>query len=128
MIKARRFVIATGSRPFVPPIPGLEDVPYYTNETIFDLRERPEHLIDHRRWPDRHGNGAGASAAGLQGHRDRGRKAMGKDDPEMAAIVLERCAPKAIEIDEGRKPPRSAARRDDHGRHRRRRSSTARIC
>jgi pyruvate/2-oxoglutarate dehydrogenase complex dihydrolipoamide dehydrogenase (E3) component len=37
-------VIATGSRPFVPPIPGL-DTPYHTNETIFDLRERPEHLI-----------------------------------------------------------------------------------
>jgi pyruvate/2-oxoglutarate dehydrogenase complex dihydrolipoamide dehydrogenase (E3) component len=44
-IKARRFVIATGSGPFVPPIPGLEAVTVHTNETIFDLRERPEHLI-----------------------------------------------------------------------------------
>ena len=31
--------------PFVPPIPGVDDVPYYTNETIFDLREQPEHLL-----------------------------------------------------------------------------------
>ena len=45
IIKARRFVIATGSSPFVPPIPGLENVDYFTNETIFDLRERPEHLL-----------------------------------------------------------------------------------
>ena len=45
VIEARRFVIATGSRPFVPPIPGLDVVPYETNETIFDLRERPDHLI-----------------------------------------------------------------------------------
>jgi pyruvate/2-oxoglutarate dehydrogenase complex dihydrolipoamide dehydrogenase (E3) component len=45
VIKARRFVIATGSRPFVPPIPGLKDTPHHTNETIFDLRERPDHLI-----------------------------------------------------------------------------------
>ncbi len=35
-IKARRFVIATGSSPAVPPIPGLDGVPYFTNETIFD--------------------------------------------------------------------------------------------
>ncbi len=41
IIAARRFVIATGSRPFVPPIPGLDGVPHYTNETIFGLRERP---------------------------------------------------------------------------------------
>ncbi len=44
-IRARRFVIATGSRADVPPIPGLKDAPYLTNETIFPLRERPEHLV-----------------------------------------------------------------------------------
>ena len=40
--RARRIVIATGSSPLVPPIPGLDTVPYLTNETIFDLRERPD--------------------------------------------------------------------------------------
>ncbi|MEH6830800.1 MAG: FAD-dependent oxidoreductase, partial [Sulfitobacter sp.] len=45
VIKARRIVIATGSSPLVPPIPGLENVPYETNETLFDLREAPEHLL-----------------------------------------------------------------------------------
>lgn len=44
-IKARRFVIATGSRPFIPPIPGLSDVPYLTNETLWTLSECPEHLM-----------------------------------------------------------------------------------
>ena len=44
-IKAKRFVIATGSRASIPPIPGLDQVPYLTNETIFDLSEKPEHLI-----------------------------------------------------------------------------------
>ncbi|PPD15763.1 MAG: dihydrolipoamide dehydrogenase [Methylobacterium sp.] len=44
-IKARRFVVATGSRAAVPPIPGLAGSGYLTNETIFDLRERPQHLI-----------------------------------------------------------------------------------
>src|SRR5215213_2116664 len=44
-IKARRFVIATGSSPAVPPIPGLAETPYLTNETIFELKRAPEHLI-----------------------------------------------------------------------------------
>ena len=44
-IVARRFVIATGSRAVVPPVPGIETVPYLTNETIFGLYERPEHLL-----------------------------------------------------------------------------------
>jgi pyruvate/2-oxoglutarate dehydrogenase complex dihydrolipoamide dehydrogenase (E3) component len=38
-ITARRFVLATGSRPAVPPIPGLDSVPYLTNETVFSLTE-----------------------------------------------------------------------------------------
>ena len=45
IIRARRFVIATGSRPFVPDVPGLDAIPYLTNETIFAQRERPEHLL-----------------------------------------------------------------------------------
>ena len=45
LIKAKRFVIATGSTPFVPPLEGLSAVPYLTNETIFDLKELPKHLV-----------------------------------------------------------------------------------
>jgi pyruvate/2-oxoglutarate dehydrogenase complex dihydrolipoamide dehydrogenase (E3) component len=44
-LTARHFVIATGSRPAVPPIPGLEATPFLTNETIFDLRENISHLL-----------------------------------------------------------------------------------
>ncbi len=44
-IEARRFVISTGSSAFVPPIPGLSDIFYYTNETIFYADELPTHLI-----------------------------------------------------------------------------------
>ncbi len=100
-IKARRFVVATGSRPFVPPIPGLEDVGYLTNETIFDLREQPEHLIV-----------IGGGPIGLelaQAHRRLGSRvtvieaarALGKDDPEIAAVVLERLREEGVEIVEG---------------------------
>ncbi len=43
-IKARRFVIATGSRPAAPRIPGLESIAYLTNESIFDLEALPKRL------------------------------------------------------------------------------------
>ncbi len=44
-ITARRFVVATGSDPALPPIPGLAELPYRTNETIFELAECPKHLL-----------------------------------------------------------------------------------
>src|SRR5262245_28084072 len=44
-IRARRFVIATGSVPAVPAIPGLEQTPYLTSDTVFEGRERPKHLV-----------------------------------------------------------------------------------
>ncbi|MEO5861361.1 MAG: mercuric reductase [Burkholderiales bacterium] len=44
-LTARNFVVATGSRPGVPPIPGLSEVPYLTNETVFKLTEPVPSLI-----------------------------------------------------------------------------------
>ena len=87
-IRARRFVIATGSSPMVPPIPGLDQVPYFTNETIFDNAMKLEHLIV-----------IGGGPIGMemaQAHLRLGSrvtvlealKALGKDDPELVAVVL----------------------------------------
>ncbi|PJI93133.1 pyruvate/2-oxoglutarate dehydrogenase complex dihydrolipoamide dehydrogenase (E3) component [Yoonia maricola] len=98
IIEARRFVVATGSGPFVPPIPGLDTVKHYTNEDIFDLREKPKHLLI-----------IGGGPIGMemaQAHRRlgcevtviEGLKAFGKDDPEMAAIVLENLKAEGINI------------------------------
>jgi pyruvate/2-oxoglutarate dehydrogenase complex dihydrolipoamide dehydrogenase (E3) component len=44
-ITGRRFVIAAGSRAAVPPIEGLDGVPYWTNDSLFDLTEKPDHLL-----------------------------------------------------------------------------------
>jgi len=44
-ISARRFVIATGSTAAVPPVPGLSETPFLTNESVFDLTELPGHLL-----------------------------------------------------------------------------------
>ena len=100
-IRARRFVIATGSRAAVPPVPGIESVPYMTNETVFSLRERPEHLLV-----------LGGGPIGMemaQAHRRLGSavtvieagRALGREDPEAAAVVLARLRDEGVTLLEG---------------------------
>ena len=108
-IRARRFVIATGSTPAVPPIPGLDQGPYFTNETIFDLTERPKHLIVIGAGADRPGNGAGLPPP--RQRRDRARRRpqpLAKDDPECAAIVLDALEREGVVIRSGVKVVRVA--------------------
>ena len=101
VIAARRIVIATGSGPLVPPIPGLEDVTYYTNENIFDLRERPDHLLVIGGGPIGMEMAQAHARLGSKVTVIEGLKALHKDDPEAAAIVLERMRTEGIEIVEG---------------------------
>ena len=100
-IKARRFVIATGSRAAVPPVPGIETVPYLTNETIFALRERPAHLLV-----------LGGGPIGMemaQAHRRLGSavtvieagRVLGREDPEAAAVVIARLREEGVTLLEG---------------------------
>ena len=103
VIKARRFVVATGSSAFVPPIPGLDTVQYLTNESLFEETRKPGHLIV-----------IGGGPIGMemaQAHRRlgsevtviEGLKALGKDDPELAAIALDNIRADGVEILEGAK-------------------------
>jgi pyruvate/2-oxoglutarate dehydrogenase complex dihydrolipoamide dehydrogenase (E3) component len=112
-IKARRFVIATGSSAAVPPIPGLGETPYLTNETIFELKRCPEHLII-----------IGGGPIGLelaQAHCRLGARVtvleavapLAKEDPECAAMVLEALARDGVVIRPGVKVVR-VARDGDH--------------
>ncbi len=98
VITARRIVIATGSGPFVPPVKGLKDVPYYTNETIFDLRQRPGHLLIVGGGPIGIEMAQAHIRLGSKVTVIEGMKAMGKDDPELTAIVLDRMRAEGIEI------------------------------
>ena len=113
-VRARRFVIATGSTAAVPPIPGLAETPYLTNETIFELKRRPEHLVI-----------IGAGPIGLelaQAHHRLGARVtvleaatpLAKDDPECAAVVLGELEREGIAIRSGVKVLR-VARVDGEG-------------
>lgn len=45
MIQGDRILLTNGSKPFVPPVSGLEDIPYFTSDTIFDIEEVPAHIV-----------------------------------------------------------------------------------
>ncbi|MCC5991294.1 MAG: FAD-dependent oxidoreductase [Rhodobacteraceae bacterium] len=101
IISARRFVVATGSTALIPPITGIDTVPYMTNETLFEQTSCPRHLLI-----------IGAGPIGLemaQAHRRlgarvtviEGARALGRDDLDAAAIVLKQLRSEGIEIIEG---------------------------
>lgn len=111
LVKARRFVLATGSSPAVPPIPGLDKTPYLTNETIFDLRQCPSHLIV-----------IGAGPIGLelaQAFRRLGAqvtlleaaKPLSKEDAECAQIVLDQLQREGVALRSGAKIARTSGER-----------------
>ncbi len=100
-IRPRRFVIATGSSPAIPPIPGIDQTPFFTNETIFENARRMEHLVI-----------IGGGPIGLemaQAHMRLGSrvtvlealKSFAKDDPELAEPVLRKLREEGIVIREG---------------------------
>ena len=98
LVSARRIVIATGSRPIIPEIRGIDDVPYLTNETIFDLREKPDHLLI-----------IGGGPVGLEMAQSyirlgsdvtviEGFRVLGRGDPELSAILVESLQDEGIKI------------------------------
>lgn len=100
-IKARRIVIATGSSPMVPSISGLSDVPFLTNETLWELNECTSHLLI-----------IGAGPIGLetaQAHIRLGAKvtvvdmdhALHHEDPELVEQVTEQLTAEGVELIEG---------------------------
>ena len=100
IITARRVVISTGSSPLVPPIPGLENVPYETNETLFELREQPKHLLIIGGGPIGMEMAQAHIRLGSKVTVIEGAKALGKDDPELADVVLNSLRDEGIEIAE----------------------------
>jgi pyruvate/2-oxoglutarate dehydrogenase complex dihydrolipoamide dehydrogenase (E3) component len=100
-VKARRFIVATGSVPVIPSVPGLGEAAYLTPDAIFNLADCPRHLII-----------VGAGRVGLelaQAFRrlgsdvtvlDAGRP-LQREDPECADIVLDALAGEGIRLRTG---------------------------
>ncbi|HLK81665.1 MAG TPA: FAD-dependent oxidoreductase [Xanthobacteraceae bacterium] len=97
-VQARRFVIATGSSPAVPPIPGLAQAPYRTNETIFDLEELPAHLVVIGGGPGGLELGQAFRRLGAQVTVIEAERPLAKDDAECAQLVLAALLREGVEI------------------------------
>ena len=100
-ISARWIVVATGSGPLVPPIPGLDATPHFTNETIFNQSGIPDHLIV-----------LGGGPIGIelaQAHRQLGARVtvlemaamLPNDDPAAVEIVRAQLVEEGITLREG---------------------------
>lgn len=105
-LRSKRIVLATGSRPTLPPVPGLADVPHFTNETLFANRVLPAHLLV-----------LGGGPIGLemaQAFRRLGARVtvletatcLAKDDPELAGIVVARLRSEGVTLHEKTKVAR----------------------
>ncbi|PSO96970.1 MAG: pyridine nucleotide-disulfide oxidoreductase [Cyanobacteria bacterium QS_7_48_42] len=98
-LKARAFVISTGSRPSVPPIAGIEEAGYLTNEQVFSIKERPDSLAVI-------GGGPIGSELGQTFHRlgsqvtiiSSSSHILPKDDPEAAEVVEKQLESEGVRI------------------------------
>jgi pyruvate/2-oxoglutarate dehydrogenase complex dihydrolipoamide dehydrogenase (E3) component len=101
-VRFNRAVIATGGRPTAPPIPGLADVDYLTNETLFSLTELPRRLLVIGGGP------IGCELAQAFAHFgsdvtlfDQAPHVLPREDPDAAAVVQRRLVEDGITLELG---------------------------
>ena len=112
-LSAKRIVIATGSRPAIPPIEGIAAVPYLTSNTLWQIKELPRHLLI-----------IGGGAIGLemaQSFRRLGSdvtvieafKPLPRDDEEAASLVLDALKAEGVKLVTGVGVSKAAMTGDD---------------
>ena len=113
-LRFNRAVIATGGQPTAPPVPGLADVGYLTNETLFSLTELPRHLLVIGAGP------IGCELAQAFAHFgsavtmfDQARHVLPREDPDAASIVQRRLMADGVRLELGVKLVEAVG---DHGR------------
>lgn len=98
LIRARRFVIATGSHSVVPAIPGLDSVPYFTAETIFDNTRKLTHLVVIGAGPVGLELAQAYNRLGTQVTVVEASQALPQSDPELADVALRRMREEGVDI------------------------------
>jgi pyruvate/2-oxoglutarate dehydrogenase complex dihydrolipoamide dehydrogenase (E3) component len=98
-LSTRSIVIAAGARPFVPPIPGIEEVGYLTSDTVWDLRELPQRLVVLGGGPI--GCELAQAFARVGAHVTQVEmlpRIMIREDPEISAMVADRFRAEGIQV------------------------------
>lgn len=90
VLTTRNITIATGARPFVPPIPGIEDVEYYTSDNIWDIRKKPEHMVVLGGGPIGSELAQSFCRLGVKVTQiERNDRIMGREDLEISQMVMD---------------------------------------
>lgn len=99
-IRARRYVIATGSTPTIPDIPGIGTVAALTNETLFTARPAPSHLIVLGGGPVGIEMAQAFRRLGAEVSLVEAETILAKNDPELVAVIRERLLTEGIALHE----------------------------
>jgi len=109
-LTARAWIVATGSSPSLPPVEGIADVPYWTNETVFSQTKLPDHLLIL--------GGGPIGVAMAQAFRRLGSQVtvveyadqiLGPEDPDIAAILRNRLEAEGVKVLTGTKAIKAAS-------------------
>ncbi len=98
-ITTQNIVIATGARPFVPPIAGLDQVDYLTSDTLWELREQPKRLVVLGGGPIGSEITQSFQRLGTQVVQvERASRIMGREDPEISEMVMKRFRQEGVDL------------------------------
>ena len=98
-LSTRSIVIATGARPFVPPIPGIEEAGYLTSDNVWNLRELPQRLIVLGGGPiGSEMTQAFARLGSKVTQVEMGERIMVREDPEVSELVMARFRAEGIDV------------------------------
>jgi pyruvate/2-oxoglutarate dehydrogenase complex dihydrolipoamide dehydrogenase (E3) component/uncharacterized membrane protein YdjX (TVP38/TMEM64 family) len=96
-LSTREIVIATGGRPFVPPLPGLEEAGYYTSDSIWDLRELPRRLLVLGGGPIGCELAQAFARCGAEVTQvEQQPRLLAREDPDISALLAQRFAAEGI--------------------------------
>ena len=114
-ITAQNIVIATGARPFVPPIKGIENVKYYTSDNLWELRDKPGKMVV---------LGGGPIGAELTQSFNRlgvdvtqvemAPRIMGREDPEVSELVKQKFIEEGVKVLVNHKAKQIVTQNDSH--------------
>ena len=98
-LTTRSIVIATGARPFVPPIPGIEDVGYLTSDNVWNLRKLPRRLVVLGGGPiGSEMTQAFARLGAKVTQVEMGERIMVREDPDVSELVTQRFRSEGIDV------------------------------
>ena len=98
-ITARSIVVATGGKPAMPPIPGLQNMQPLTSDNLWDLKEQPERLLVLGGGPIGSELAHAFARLGSQVTQvEKGERLLAKEDPDVSALVLKQFEADGIDV------------------------------